>query len=72
MADADTGVGCGQFDPQRPALVPKLGERDRVALPALREHQPEDEQHDQQAVQHPPALLPDPVVVVGDSELLFR
>ena len=57
-----------QFDPQRPALVPKLGKGDRIALPALREHQPEDEQHDQKRVQHPPALLPGPVVAVGDGD----
>ena len=48
----------GQRDPQRPALVPQFGKCDRVALPVLREHQPEDEQHDQQGVQHPAAALP--------------
>ena len=58
----------GQRDPQRPALVPQFGERDRVALPVLREHQPENEQHDQQGVQHPAAALPYAIMVMGDRD----
>ena len=30
-------------------------------------HQPENEQHDHQRVQHAPLLLPDPVMPVGDT-----
>ena len=35
-----------QFDPHRPALPPQFGQRGRISWTPLREHQPENEQHD--------------------------
>ncbi len=55
-----------QFDPHRPALPPQFGKRSRISRTPLREHQPENEQHDHQRVQHAPTSLPDPVMPVGD------
>ena len=51
-------LGLRQRDVELAALVPQLGCRRRVALVAGREHQPEDEQHQQQGVEQPPALHP--------------
>ena len=57
----------GQFDARRRALLPEFAQRGTVALPARRDHEAEHEQHDQQAVEHPPALLPARVLPLRDS-----
>ena len=44
-----------------------LGQRGRISWTPLREHQPENEQHDHQHVQHAPPPLPEPVMPVGDT-----
>ena len=61
-------VLLGKWNVHRPALIPQLCKCDRITLLVVCEHQPENEQHDQQRVQHPPALLPLAVEVLGNLD----
>ncbi len=68
---ADRGGGdrlrLRQRDAGPPAPLPQLGRHGGAAFPSARQHQAEDEQHDDEAVRHPASLQPFPVVAGGDA-----
>ena len=72
LADRRGGHGrtLRQCDAELAALIPQLGEDDRIALVPARQNETEHEQHDDQAVEDPFALHP--LAVVSGGELPGR